>query len=200
MISFENTQNSERFKNFLEILLNRGNLNVIEKQQEIIDDYLKANTPVKFHDFIEHKDLLRFCEKKNIQEHNNEILVIKRTKATSFFHLHCYKYDLEARQHFQSKGLNSWFGDIYNCTVVEDTRGDSWVIYIKYSKDKMCEIQLFHRNPEKYDFAKNFLSLAQKHGLEWNDSKDIKRFCAYNLDFNDMLTRVENLAIDLQQL
>lgn len=200
VISFENTQNSERFKNFLEILLNRGNLSVIEKQQEIIDDYLKANTPVKFHDFIEHKDLLRFCEKKNIQEHNNEILVIKRTKATSFFHLHCYKYDLEARQHFQSKGLNSWFGDIYNCTVVEDTHGDSWVIDIKYSKDKMCEIQLFHRNPQKYDFAKNFLSLAQKHGLEWNDGKDIKRFCAYNLDFNDMLIRVENLAIDLQQL
>ena len=64
----------------------------------------------------------------------------------------------------------------------------------------MCEIQLFHRNPQKYDFVKNFLSLAQKHGLEWNDNKDIKRFCAYNLDFNDMLIRVENLAIDLQQL
>ena len=200
VISFENTNNSQRFKDFLDLLLKRGNLTVQQKQQEIIDSYLQENEQVKFHDFIKYDELLEFCEYKNIQEHNNDILVICRIKATTFFHLHCYKYDLEARKYFQSKGLHTWFGKFYNCTVVEPKSGDSWGMDIKYSKDKKCEIQLFHRNPQKYDFAKNFLDLAHKYGFTWNDNQDVRRYCRCDLDFNDMLVCVENLAIELQQL
>ena len=200
VISFENTRNSERFKDFLDLLLNRGELSILEKQQEIIDQYLSADLPVKFHDFIKYDELLKFSEYKNIQEHNNDILVICRIKATTFFHLHCYKSDLEAREYFKSKGLHTWFGKFYNCTVVEAESGDSWGMDITYTKDKRCEIQLFHRDPQKYDFAKNFLGIAHKHGLEWNDSKEVRRYCRYDLDFNDMLVCVENLANELQQL
>lgn len=200
VISFENTRNSERFKDFLDLLLNRGELSILEKQQEIIDQYLSADIPVKFHDFIKYDELLKFSEYKNIQEHNNDILVICRIKATTFFHLHCYKSDLEAREYFKSKGLHTWFGKFYNCTVVEAESGDSWGMDITYTKDKRCEIQLFHRDPQKYDFAKNFLGIAHKHGLEWNDSKEARRYCRYDLDFNDMLVCVENLANELQQL
>lgn len=200
VISFENTRNSERFKDFLDLLLNRGELSILEKQQEIIDQYLSADIPVKFHDFIKYDELLKFSEYKNIQEHNNDILVICRIKATTFFHLHCYKSDLEAREYFKSKGLHTWFGKFYNCTVVEAESGDSWGMDITYTKDKRCEIQLFHRDPQKYDFAKNFLGIAHKHGLEWNDSKEVRRYCRYDLDFNDMLVCVENLANELQQL
>lgn len=71
---------------------------------------------------------------------------------------------------------------------------------IRYSKDKKCEIQLFHRNPKKYDFKKNFEDLAAKHGLEWNGNHDVKRYCICDLDFDDMLSLVENLATEVQQL
>jgi hypothetical protein len=178
--------------------LKRGNLTVQQKQQEIIDSYLQENEQGKFHDFIKHDELLEFSEYKNIQEHNNEILVIYRIKATTFFHLHCFKYDLEAHQYFQSKGLNTWFGNLYNCTVVESTSRDSWGMDIRYTQNKRCEVQLFHRNPHKYEFGKSYSDLIDKYGFEWN--KDAGRHCKYDLDFNDMLGCVENLAIELQQL
>lgn len=193
--------NKSKFKDFLDFLLSRGESTVQEKQQEIIDQYLLANDPVKFHDFIEYEKLLGFCEYKNIQEHNNDdIYVISRIKATSYFNLYCYKFDIEARNHLDSKGLFTWFGNFYNCTVVETKSKDSWAMDIRYSKDKKCEIQLFHRNPKKYDFKKNFEDLAAKHGLEWNGNHDVKRYCICDLDFDDMLSLVENLATEVQQL
>ena len=198
VISFENTNNSQKFKNFLDLLLNRGNLTIQQKQLEIINEYLNDNEQVKFHDFIVYDQLLGFSEYKNIQEHNNEILVIYRIKATTFFHLHCFKYDLDAHQYFQSKGLYTWFGNLYNCTVVESTSRDSWGMDIRYTQNKRCEVQLFHRNPHKYEFGKSYSDLIDKYGFEWN--KDAGRHCKYDLDFNDMLGCVENLAIELQQL
>ncbi|MCQ2960567.1 MAG: DUF262 domain-containing protein [Bacteroidales bacterium] len=165
--------NIEKFKEFFDKL---DKADIYKGQQYIIDNFEGGD----WGDFVQNKELLEYCEGKNIQwwGENLKWVMLKKQKASGdHANVESYKKYLELKDVEElNKQHYLWFySKEGSCIAIDKDKSlNSWVLDIAYfSGDSFC-IYLKHRNSEKTNIL--FKDISSKFGLIWNqDTNSYKK-------------------------
>lgn len=161
--------NKEKFGKFISEL-NRDN---IETQ---LEEMVKNNSPEKDYDeFVKIPELLKFCEKKNMQwkEEKGWILIRKKMRSGEHANLKAYRLYLDLNKEIDSWNQKQWKLEFYKyegSCVVFDYESKNIAIDIKYIGSDKFQIQMFCRNTKPEDYKKQLSTVAERLELEWDNN------------------------------
>lgn len=191
--------NRLKFKEFLDDLLDGCTLN------DMINSYNDTNNP--FYRFVKYHELLKYCEKKNIQEKENSYLLVKHQKATTYLELEtfCLYLDYKSITTFESKialssasdgidyrGWKMWLYEQGLSALVFDKDVDGLPVAIEVhynrTKENDWDVQLFLRAGNG-DTETDLKSIAISNGLSWNGV----RYALCDLSRSDVVDKINAL-------
>lgn len=138
----------------------------IKAQEQMINDYAVKS---KWYEFVKNPELLQYCVYKNIQEHDDDIYLILKQKATKYVKLNTYLLYLELnKKNICSVNwkLNIWDQD-NSCVYYKNEISGSFIdiIYCGANKHKL---QL--RN-DPAETKKRFRKISNDYKLTFKDNR-----------------------------
>jgi len=175
------TQNTVKFGTFLQGLVG---VSCFDAQLHMIKAFSEKT---EWHEFVKNPELLKYCEKKNIQKHDGEIFLIKSIKATTLANIKTYSLLLELKK---KKYSENWKFDLYphEGSFVCFNNSENSVIDIAFNKANKYTLWLFKRNMPDHT-KKVFLKVSKKYQLQWKYPK----YELSNLSSKSVTELIDNL-------
>lgn len=160
-------ENVAKFGSFLFELIDKENIYQLQEEMK-----LPISSNKDFEVFVKEKELLKFCENKNIQNFGKELgwVLIKKIKATSFANIKSYLLFLEMKS-------NEFWSDEWKIGFC-----DKNPTYVFFDRDKnLEEIDIIHIGNDKYQLklfrredkeVENFyINIKNRFDLTFNEGK-----------------------------
>lgn len=140
----------------------------IKAQEQMINDYAVKS---KWYEFVKNPELLQYCVYKNIQEHDDDIYLILKQKATKYVKLNTYLLYLELnKKNICSVNWKLGIWDQDNSCVDYKNEISSSFINIIYCGANKHKLQLFIWNAPA-ETKKRFRKISNDYKLNFKDNR-----------------------------
>lgn len=140
----------------------------IKEQEQMINNYSEKT---KWYEFVKRQELLQYCVYKNIQEHDDDIYLILKQKATKYVKLNTYLLYLELnKKNICSVNWKLGIWDQDNSCVYYKNEISGSFIDIIYCGANKHKLQLFIRD-DPAETKKRFRKISNDYKLTFKDNR-----------------------------